>query len=742
MSRRISCFLGSTLTLAGVSSPLVAQAPTAQDDQLKDLLELLNTPIVSASKNAERLSEAPATVIVLQRIDLLKRGYTEVSQILSDLPGMQVSRPYGDSQFKNYWRGYRTLIGEPFLFMVDGIVQNSLFFNAAEGPMTVVPMSNIDRIEVVYGPASSVYGPNAFMGVINVITRKQAADGSGGGWAKLGAGSNALRFADATYSLASGDFTLSATFRLEDSIMDPSTSEGYEFTKSKYLQDRRLWGVFIDNPSIAGQNNSANIKRAMDIRATWGKLELGYQRYDLRSGYGNEYAFDYTQNAELWHRRETSFHLRHSQNFTDALSGSTLLRYRESDIPGDSTYLDAGPYAAGGAWGAAYSYWATLNNSVSFFQDFTWKASNSLSMNFGLKYERKDVQKAYDNPYGDYQASTVTTAYHFPTPPSTSLQPWNRVLAEDRGLYLQAKWRVDDHNSLILGGRSDYNNAYKSANTLRAGYVGNFDRLSVKAMFGQAFQEPVPRNLYAGWAGSGSSTSLQPEKSDTTEVSVGYTGSSASILGSLWNVKDKAAILGSSQGAKNLGDRTLRGLDVHLQAQTLMPALGRLKAWAYLSFLLHNSGTNNPDPGTGKVTLEGLTKDGGVGDLSKLTTQFGVTWEITYEHSITLLGRHVGSRDTVSTNPVGSVAAYTTADLVYHASRLFGTDLGLTVKCSNLTDKAYFHPGVNTAGAGSTPADFNGQGQWSRVLANNYDYYSSLLAQPGREVQVALSMRF
>lgn len=101
-------------------TPLMAQgSKQSESDDLQSLLELLNTPVVSASRTAEKLSSAPATVIVISRSDIAKRGYTDVSQMLNDLPGMQVVRPFGDSQVKNYWRGYRSFIGDPYLLMVN-----------------------------------------------------------------------------------------------------------------------------------------------------------------------------------------------------------------------------------------------------------------------------------------------------------------------------------------------------------------------------------------------------------------------------------------------------------------------------------------------------------------------------------------------------------------------------------------------------------------------------------------------
>jgi len=706
------------------------------DDQelMADLLQLLNTPVVSASKSAEKLSMAPATMIVLTRSDLSKRGYTELTDILNDLPGMQLARAYGDSYVKNYWRGFRNFINDPYLLMVDGVVENSLYFNRVDTALTTMPMSNIERVEVVYGPASVVYGSNAFMGVINVITKKDAVDT---GVASFGTGSNQHRFADATFSSQFNEFQVQAAFRYDTSVVDKATSEEYEYTKNKYYADRSLWGVFVDNPSIGGRHHSENLKQGVDLRLRSKAMEIGFQSYDLKSGYGNEYAADLVQNAPMWHKRDTNFFLKHHQEYTDSLKGSTLLRYRESGVLNDSVFLDAGPYAGDGVWGAAYSFWLIQNHSTTFTQDFEWKAMSELSFLFGVSYEKRDNQKSMPSNYGPYQPSGATTAYPYPQPIQATTLQQNRILTENRGVYVQGRWMFAPDHSFILGGRRDGGTSFSDATTLRMGYVGQIGGLSLKALYGEAFQEPTPRLLYGGWAGSGSDPNLEPETSDTIELSAAYTTSNASAGISLWQAKDYDTILNTAGGAKNLGDRTLRGADMHLQYQKALGSGVSLRTWAHISLLFSNSGTNNPDA-TGAVSREGLTTEGKVGDLAKAQVRLGATLDLGLDQSFTLLGRYIGARKTVATNPVGEVDSYFIGDLVYVNRNLFSTKLGLSAKISNLFNKTYFEPGIQQGNAGDTPGQWTDPDTWS----GSGGYFSSLLAQPGREINVSFSYRY
>src|SRR5262249_51108382 len=88
-----------------------------------------------------------------------------------DLPGFDFSRRAGTLYSEVYQRGYRSIDNIRTMLLIDGVEDNDLStFTAFISRQ--YPLSNIDRIEVVYGPASTMYGANAFAGVINVVTKQ------------------------------------------------------------------------------------------------------------------------------------------------------------------------------------------------------------------------------------------------------------------------------------------------------------------------------------------------------------------------------------------------------------------------------------------------------------------------------------------------------------------------------------------------------------------------------------------
>ncbi|HJV90451.1 MAG TPA: TonB-dependent receptor [Holophagaceae bacterium] len=722
-----------------------ALLPTRAQEGLPDLKALMTTKVVTASRAEEEVGSAPATVIVLQRADLERRGYLQLSEVLDDLPGMDVVRPYGDNFVRTYWRGERGTIGEPFLILLDGLVLNHLYFNTADGPLAALPLSNVERIEVVYGPASALYGANALRGVINVITARNSDQEGLAGRATLAAGRWDRKVADVNAFYKAGELRFSLTARNELGRLDPASANRYELTKDAYFADRRIWGAFLDNPTYGGHHDSSWRTTALDLRAYLGQLEVGYQQQMLESGYGNEYPGDVAQNHAVWARPESMAWLRLVRSFGPDLTGTTLLSRRESDVRNDSYFLYGYTQTTGPRAGERlvdFSYWQSLSHSELVQQDFDWHVSPRLSVAFGLSFERKDLQKAYDNPYGpDVYASDLISlsTYAFPAVPTASLIPGNRIQTTQEAFYGTARLNLAPGQTLHLGLRDDRHSVYGNDTTLRLGYVGAVGDWTFKALYGEAAQEPTPRTLYGGWQGSGSDPALRPQHSNTTELSAAWTASRLAAGVSLWSARDRDVIVSRSPGseggpgAANLGQRRQEGFD--LSAQAFLPSPGpftALRAWAYFSRILQD----RADRFTYVAPNLLKTGEGPVGDSAHTKAWLGLTAELG-RFETTFRARYMGPRETVPTNPIRQLGGYTTADLA-----LAYTWNGLTfqARVDNLLDRAYAQPGVRAADAGDTPGTFDPSGL--HYSGGSRGTYSSLLEQPGRSFTLILRMAF
>lgn len=158
---------------------LLAQKTTAQVDSLlsRRLLDRTDlaqgqasseVQLVSASRSGKSLLDLPVTAYVITKEEIQRNGYTSLTDVLKSVPGIRISRP-GSGQ-----------LGE--MFMMRGMVGNEytkiLINSVPIQPSDVggislgeqLPIVQAEAIEIIYGPAASVYGADAMAGVINIIT--------------------------------------------------------------------------------------------------------------------------------------------------------------------------------------------------------------------------------------------------------------------------------------------------------------------------------------------------------------------------------------------------------------------------------------------------------------------------------------------------------------------------------------------------------------------------------------------
>jgi outer membrane receptor protein involved in Fe transport len=171
---------GMSLTfLAALIATKIAAA--ADSTKLTDLPieELLTLEIYSASKFVQKASEAPSAVSVVTAADIKTYGWRTLADALRSMRGLYVSndRNYSYLGTRGFLRpgDYNTR----FLLLIDGYrLNDGVFDQAPIGNEFPLDMDLVERVEFVPGPGSSIYGANAFFGVINVIT-KRARDMSG-----------------------------------------------------------------------------------------------------------------------------------------------------------------------------------------------------------------------------------------------------------------------------------------------------------------------------------------------------------------------------------------------------------------------------------------------------------------------------------------------------------------------------------------------------------------------------------
>lgn len=137
------------------------------------LEELSNVQVYGASKHLQSTREAPASVTVITRDEIERYGYRTLADILRSVRGLYVTdnKLYSSLGVRGFGRpsDYNTRV----LVLLDGHRTNdNIYDQGMIGTEFWVDVDLIERVEIILGPSSSLYGANAFFGIVNVITRK------------------------------------------------------------------------------------------------------------------------------------------------------------------------------------------------------------------------------------------------------------------------------------------------------------------------------------------------------------------------------------------------------------------------------------------------------------------------------------------------------------------------------------------------------------------------------------------
>lgn len=407
----------------------------------------------TSSRFAQSATDAPSVTYVLTDADIARHGLRNMGDILRSMPGLYVT---GDGNFT--FVGARGL-GRPgdfnarLLFLVDGMRVNENIYDAGSlGPEFFVDVDLIDRVEYAPGPGSALYGNNAFLGVVNVITK----------------GADKLRGVQARANI---DSDRRREVRASWGQRVPGQWEGW-LAASTFEQDR-----------IAAPFDVPAAQRDALERRSW---DRGARLLGMAS------AGDWTWRAGVA-QRERDFPaflsqaadspLGQQRNVYDAAFASLAW---ERTVAGDwnlygavalkrSQYRDTHPYLAEDGAGrefdnVALGRWLNVDLRVSTHR---WRDHDLMA---GAEYQSDRRQEITSGTVGEE--------------PDAIFYGRNRR----HGLFVQDAWRLNDAHRLILGLRRDQAMVGGGSTNPRLAWIwSGVPDATLKLMYGSAFREA---NLY------------------------------------------------------------------------------------------------------------------------------------------------------------------------------------------------------------------------------------------------------
>ncbi len=464
-----------SLVLVATGSIHAQLSPDADAISVEDLL---NAKVYSASNYEQKATEAPSYISVITAQDIRHWGYRTVEEALRSVTGFYVKNHLTYSTLGV--RGFAPTgdANGRILFMVNGhAINNNIDDSAPIGNDFPIDMDLIDRIEIVRGPSSSLYGADAFMGVVNVITRTgrssgEMVSGSAGSFGTYNGTAILAHDSGTTQSLFSASYWDSAAPGHLDTIEDPIGSP------NDHDQTRRAFAlVSSHNFTLQAAASSAEVK--VPTSAQWcGSCH----QTDTHTTNFHGYA-DLRYEHNLW--KGTQFTARTYYDNYDS-QGSA------NDLRGCSSTKCHGP----------------LVNYDSAHGD-RFGTEMKLSRLF-LDKHRITIGAEYRDNYHQAQNDNIVAAL---TPSeSQTFVNYDRTSAI-WGIYGEAELHLLPKVILNVGVRNDrYNYLFGSKINPRATLIYNVEKsTTLKFLYGTAYRPPSFSELYYQGMASVSSPNLRPE---------------------------------------------------------------------------------------------------------------------------------------------------------------------------------------------------------------------------------------
>ncbi len=472
--RQLTC-----LIIILIYSDLVKAQNDSIDIWEMDLRQLSQLKVSSVSKVSQDYNQLSAATFVITARQIQDRGYFTFEEILCDLPGFQFRNIMGFNSYV-FQRGVPNQ-NNLTLLLIDGVQVNELnsggFYTGGQ-----IILSDIDRIEVVYGPSSVVYGANAVTGIINIITKKYDQECVG---ASTTIGS---------FNTASGNFCLRKANK---------SNTGGISVSGQYKQSDKA-----DLRLEKGDNNWTDLMDnfekdfSFNFKAEYKNLIFGtnymYKKSSLASiikSYGTEYK-DF---GTSWNIQFNNSYVKYSAEINKYLSLQSIVYNRNATVLGNTVYYVTDT--------AQIGYYRP-NNLIGTEHVFNYIPFKKISLTTGILFE-------YESLSSKMSWSSSDSIIYRPPKPEKPEMIQNQLLS----IFLEPLFNLFPGFDISGGVRYDISTVYDRVFTPRLAIIYNLtDKHIFRLSYSEAFRAPKPWDYSDGLG----NPNLLPEKLVSYEFAYRY----------------------------------------------------------------------------------------------------------------------------------------------------------------------------------------------------------------------------
>ncbi len=517
----------------------------------------LDEVVVTASRVEEKVKEVPATVNIVTNEELEEVKFRNAAEVLNRLPGVYTHNFGGESELTSI--RVPTHFTNPYtVVLIDGVPTTN-YGSGSSGQISELNNHNIERIEVLKGPASALYGSNAIGGVINIITKDPSPEPQVIPWAEYGEYAQYRGGVSASGSGQKVSYYLDVNYKNTDGWRDNSAVD--KKAGSAKLQfaptESSLLGLKLELLSF--ENESSGSLDEVDFKDDW-----QHSYYTFNETTMDKYVGTLTYNLFL---QDSEF--KTVLNLRD-MDHTTLPHYNIREI----TY--------GQHKGDYHGYKSDIqgldgNLQLLYSRDFS-QLRSKLIVGFDAEYGETDtdqdnIEITWNEDKKKYTSYTflsdnkqldVTTKVASPYL-QLAASPFERLRITAGGRYDSVTYEVDDN---LNGGTEDDTSGDTDFSELtpKVGATYEISRnLNAYASYSEGFVVPTTSQLFTS---SNNNDKLDPEKADNYEI--GLRGSfldrriDLDIAAYTMKIKDKILSKDRSSKYYNVGETSMKGVETVL----------------------------------------------------------------------------------------------------------------------------------------------------------------------------------
>ena len=440
------------------------------------LSQLSKLKITTASKTIQDISEISSTIFVITATQIKENGYFTLEEALSDLPGFQFRNILGINSYV-FQRGIPNQ-NNLTLLLIDGVQVNELnsggFYAGGQ-----YNLSNVERIEVIYGSSSVAYGTNAVSGIINIITKTAMEERIE---LNILAGSFNTIESDFNYCNTNKKKTLGVSFAGMVKKTDKANLKGQAGDNN--------WTDLMDNFE---DDYSFDLK--LQSKGFIFGTNYLYKEASLatfRKSIGTPFR-DY---GTSWNIQFINNYLKYNKKIGEKLTYSSVLYNRNTTVLGNTVYaiVDTAQIAC-----------YRPNNLIGIENIVNYDFKKFFSITGGITLEYEQLSKDFTYSFSD-------SPEHKPTKPTKPTQLNNHLTS----IFIEPRLTLLKNLFLSGGVRFDKSSSYDKVLTPRVGLIYHLQDHLLRFSYAEAFRAPKPWDYNDGLG----NTSLLPEKMKSLEGAI------------------------------------------------------------------------------------------------------------------------------------------------------------------------------------------------------------------------------